>query len=80
MVTCHDRTQLRPSERLNGDGGLTASTVDRVAGETAHQADVGSGDVWCVKKGEYVRVVKRGQAWLYTAAANEASDKSGRRY
>lgn len=67
MVACYDRAQLRPSERLSEDGVLTASTVARVAGETAHQADVRSGDVWCVKE-EGVRVVERAQAWLYTAA------------
>jgi hypothetical protein len=43
VVVCHDRAQLRPSERLSEDGVLTASTVARVAGETAHQANVRSG-------------------------------------
>jgi hypothetical protein len=66
VVVCHDRAQLRPSERLSEDGVLTASTVARVAGETAHQANVRSGDVWCVKE-EGVRVVERAQAWLYGA-------------
>ena len=59
MVACHNRTQLRPSERLSWGGILTASTVGRVAGETAQQADVGSGDVWFMKEEECVRVVER---------------------
>lgn len=43
MVACYDRAQLRLSERLSEDGLLTALTVARVAGETAHQANVISG-------------------------------------
>jgi hypothetical protein len=34
--------------------------------------------VWCERKRKCVRVVERRQAWLYSAAASELSDRSGR--
>jgi hypothetical protein len=53
VVACHDMTQRRPSERHSGDGVLlTALTVGRVAGETAHQVDVGLDGVKCAKEEE----------------------------
>jgi hypothetical protein len=72
VVACHDRRPQRMSTGIERRR-LWAELQVRWHNRRAW----GSGDVWCVKEGECVHVVERGQAGLYTTA-NE-SDKSGRR-